>query len=94
MRVHTKTKPEYLLDVPADYTLKPTRVAANLFLLSGTSHWAIVSKPTRSGTPRSPLMRKWQSKIPRWQTLVADTRASIATWTGPWTCDVWLQGSG
>ena len=80
--------------VPADYTLKPTRVAANLFLLSGTSHWAIVSKPTRSGTPRSPLMRKWQSKILRWQTLVADTPASIATWTGPWTCDVWLQGSG
>ena len=60
----------------ADYTLKPTGVAANLFLLSGTSHWAIVSKPTRSGTPRSPLMRKWQSKIPLWQTLVADTRAS------------------
>ena len=27
-------------------------------------------------------MRKVQSKIPRWQTLVADTRASIATWTG------------
>jgi hypothetical protein len=39
-------------------------------------------------------MRKWQSKILRWQTLVADTPASIATWTGPWTCDVWLQGSG
>jgi hypothetical protein len=33
-------------------------------------------------------MRKDQSKIPRWQTLVADTRASIATWTGLWTCDV------
>ena len=66
----------------ADYTLKPTRVATNLFLLSGTSHWAIVSKPTRSGTPRSPLTKKVQSKTPRWQTLVADTRALIAAWTG------------
>ena len=27
-------------------------------------------------------MRKYHSKIPRWQTLVADTRALIATWTG------------
>ena len=27
-------------------------------------------------------MRKYHSKIPRWQTLVADTRAPIATWTG------------
>ena len=39
-------------------------------------------------------MRKYHSKIPRWQTLVADTRAPIATWTGPWTCDVWLQSAG
>ena len=27
-------------------------------------------------------MRKYHSKIPRWQTLVADKRALIATWTG------------
>lgn len=39
-------------------------------------------------------MRKWQSKILRWQTLVADTPASIATWTGPWTCEVWFQSAG
>ena len=27
-------------------------------------------------------MRKYHSKVPRWQTLVADKRALIATWTG------------
>ena len=39
-------------------------------------------------------MRRVKRKIPQPQTLVADTRAPIATWTGPWTCDVWLQSAG
>ena len=39
-------------------------------------------------------MRRNNSEIPQPQTLVADTRASIATWTGPWTCEVWFQSAG
>jgi hypothetical protein len=39
-------------------------------------------------------MRRNNSEIPQPQTLVADTRAPIATWTGPWTCDVWFQSAG
>eukprot|EP00964_Phaeocystis_antarctica_P058528 scaffold34729_cov76-Phaeocystis_antarctica.AAC.1 len=47
------------------------------------------------GTPRSPLMRKYHNKIIRSQTLVADTRALIATWTrgrGRATCGSRVQG--
>ena len=39
-------------------------------------------------------MRRNNSEIPQPQTLVADTRAPIATWTGPWTCEVWFQSAG
>ena len=35
------------------------------------------------GSLRSSLTKKVQSKTPQWQTLVADTRALIAAWTGP-----------
>ena len=43
----------------------------------------MIPRLIRMGSLRSPLTKKVQSKTPQWQTLVADTRALIAAWTGP-----------